>query len=451
MKLRPKESPDLWPANTVELWSVSSLSASPYNAREHTEADIDAVAASMKRWGVTAPALVDEAGVIIYGHCRVLAAKKNGFETYPVVVARGWTEAAKRAYCIADNQLAARATWDSETLANELAFLKTDGFELGLLGFDAIDLKDLLQPLGGELIGNPEDVPEPPEAPVTRPGDVWLLGRHRVCCGDCTQPALVVAAFGDLTPMLMVTDPPYGVDYDPAWRCEPGRGGRHSLGKVLNDDRVDWRAAWAHFRGDAAYVWHGGLHGGQVADSLISSGLEPRAQIVWAKPHFVLSRGDYHWQHETCWYAVRKGAGSHWNGDRKQSTVWEIANNSAGNPDRETTWGHGTQKPLECMRRPIENNSARGDVIYDPFLGSGTTLIAAEMTDRICVGLELSPAYVDVIVRRWESVTGYSAVLQATGREFQAVAMARSEEIPTPAEEDASISDCGGGNVSRAT
>ena len=161
---------------------------------------------------------------------------------------------------------------------------------------------------------------------------------------------------------------------------------------MLNDDRADWREAYALFPGDVAYVWHGALHGDVVAAGLAACGLRLRAQIVWAKQHFALSRGDYHWKHETCWYAVREGKSSHWQGDRTQTTVWEIANNNPfGNPQREQSWGHGTQKPVECMRRPIVNNSRPGQAIYDPFLGSGTSLIAAEMTGRVCYGIELNP------------------------------------------------------------
>jgi DNA modification methylase len=173
-------------------------------------------------------------------------------------------------------------------------------------------------------------------------------------------------------------------------------------------------------------VWHAGLYGAQVAAGLAACDFDIRSQIIWAKQHFVLSRGDYHWQHETCWYAVRKSAKSGWVGGRKQSTLWQLENNGViGNVGRERTWGHATQKPVECMRRPILNSSRPGDVIYDPFLGSGTAVIGAEMTGRICVGLELNPAYVDVIVRRWEAFTGGTAVLEATGQPFAKLARAR--------------------------
>jgi DNA modification methylase len=170
------------------------------------------------------------------------------------------------------------------------------------------------------------------------------------------------------------------------------------------------------------------MPGSIVADGLRSCGLQPRTQIVWVKQHFALSRGDYHWKHETCWYAVRDGQRSAWVGDRRQTTVWEIANNNPfGNAQREESWGHGTQKPVECMRRPVENNSRAGQGVYDPFLGSGTTVIAAEITGRCCYGLELNPAYVDVIVRRWQNFTRQSARHELTGDSFEA----RAQSVPS--------------------
>ncbi|MFP1632656.1 DNA-methyltransferase [Zhengella sp. ZM62] len=180
---------------------------------------------------------------------------------------------------------------------------------------------------------------------------------------------------------------------------------------MLNDDRADWREAWALFPGDVAYVWHGALHASLVAASLEASGFAIRSQIIWDKTRLVIGRGDYHWAHEPAWYAVRKGKTGHWSGDRKQSTVWAIEH-------RRSDSGHGTQKPVECMKRPIENNSSPGQAIYEPFSGSGTTIIAAEMTGRACHAIELNPAYVDVAIRRWQDFTGKQAVLEATGQGF---------------------------------
>jgi hypothetical protein len=207
-----------------------------------------------------------------------------------------------------------------------------------------------------------------------------------------------------------------------------------SLGKVPNDDRADWSEAWSIFPGHIAYVWHGGLHAGVVEGGLVAAGFAIRAQIIWVKQHFVFGRGDYHWQHEPCWYAVR-GTGE-WRGDRKQTTVWQIANASAFRGEKDDMSSkHGTQKPVECMRRPIENNSSPGQAVYEPFCGSGTTIIAAAMTGRLAIAIELSPAYVDVGVKRWQDFTGEAAVLDGTGRTFDQIA---AERQPQAASSEAS-------------
>ena len=215
----------------------------------------------------------------------------------------------------------------------------------------------------------------------------------------------------------MVTDPPYGVEYDADWRNKATRAdgspiGASALGEVLNDDRADWREAWALFPGDVAYVWHAGSRSHVVADSLVACGFNLYSLIVWGKNTLVIGRGHYHPKHEPCWYAVRKGKTGHWQGDRKQTTLWEI-----DKPQKSET-GHSTQKPIECMKRPIENNSKPGDGVYEPFSGSGTTIIAAEQTGRRCYAMELSPNYVDVAVRRWQNFTGKRAVLESTGHPF---------------------------------
>jgi len=400
-----------------------------FNARLHSKADIAALAACMENWGVTMPILIDETGNIIAGHARLEAAKLLKLKCMPVVVAKCWTEEQKGAYRIADNQLAARATWDFENLSQELRKLDSAGFELDLVGFDEATLKDLICPLGNTGLSDPDAENELPKNPVTKLGSVLRLGRHLVACGDCTDARIVrqvLQMAEQIRFALMVTDPPYGVNYDPGWRGKAdGRKAGRAIGKVLNDDRADWREAWQLFPGNVAYVWHAGMFGGVVADSLKASGFEPRSQIVWAKSHFTLGRGDYKWQHECCLYAVRKNAQHLWRGGHNKSTLWEVPNNTALNRDRQKSWGHSTQKPVELMRRPIENNSARGDAVYDPFLGTGTTVIAAEMTGRTCVGLELSPAYVDVIVRRWMEFTGQDAIDETSGKTFQELGRGR--------------------------
>ncbi len=244
-----------------------------------------------------------------------------------------------------------------------------------------------------------------PAPAIARRGDVWRLGPHRLVCGDATDPADVATALAGAVPHLMVTDPPYGVSYDPGWRAVIASA--HSTlatGAVANDDRADWREAWALFPGDIAYVWHGALNASAVQDSLRAAGFLTRSQIIWDKGRLIISRGHYHWRHEPCWYAVRKGRTARWAGDRKQMTVWLI-------PHRRSETGHGTQKPLEAMRRPILNHTVVGDRVYDPFVGSGTTIIAAEELGRICHAIELDPTYVDTAVKRWEAATGRTATL----------------------------------------
>ncbi len=402
-------SETLWPADHVERWAVSRLLPHARNARTHSPEQVLQIADSIREWGWTVPVLVDEDGRLIAGHGRVLAAQRIGLTEVPAMVARGWSDQKKRAYMLADNKLALNAGWDEELLRLELGELKSEGMDLRLTGFGEDELAALLLPAAGKT--DPDEVPLPQEVAVSRPGDVWRLGRHVLVCGSSTDPETVAAALDGTSPHLMVTDPPYGVNYDPEWRNREGVTPTKRLGKVLNDDRADWSEAWALFPGDVAYVWHGALHASTVAASLEAQGFGMRAQIVWAKDSLVFGRGDYHWQHEPCWYAVRNRG--HWSGDRTQSTLWKIP---TGGQDAETI--HSTQKPVECMRRPMENNSIAGDHVYEPFSGSGTTIIAAEASGRCCHAVELNPIYVDVAIRRWEAFSGAAATLEGDGRRF---------------------------------
>jgi DNA modification methylase len=399
----------VWPADHVERWPLCRLTPYARNARTHSDAQVTQIAASIREWGWTVPVLVDEEGTVIAGHGRVSAAQRLALTEVPVMVARGWSEAKRRAYVLAGNKLTLNGGWDEALLRAELADLAGMGADLSLTGFSAEEVQALTAEASAGLT-DPDAVPPAPEVPVSRLGDVWILGRHRLVCGDCTDPAVVSAALDGVRPHLMVTDPPYGVEYDPSWRNETLEGSRTArTGKVLNDDRADWTEAWALFPGDVAYIWHGALHAGTVAESLTDCGFQIRAQVIWAKERLVLGRGHYHWQHEPCWYAVRNGTKGHWAGDRKQTTLWSIPSR-----DQDSDTIHGTQKPVECMRRPIESNSSPGQAVYEPFSGSGTTLIAAEMTGRACHAIELSPAYVDVAVLRWQAFTGQEAVLEGS-------------------------------------
>jgi DNA modification methylase len=388
----------------------------PYvrNPRNNDQA-VAKVASSLNEFGWQQPIVVDEFMVVVAGHTRLAAARYLGMDRIPVHVAKNLTPEQVKAYRIADNRVAEEAEWDHELLRLELGELESMDFTLDLTGFDSDELMALMaDPFeGGET--DPDDVPEPPKDAVTRPGDLWMLGRHRLLCGDSTSATDVAKCLNGVEPHLMVTDPPYGVEYKPNWRNEADRAngkkiGARAVAPVHNDERADWSEAWALFPGDVAYVWHGGNKAHIVAESLIVNDLNIRAQIIWSKNNMVIGRGDYHPKHEPCWYAVRKNKKGRYVGGRKQTTVWDIDKNI------KSETGHSTQKPVECMKRPIENNSSIGQAVYDPFLGSGTTIIAAEMTGRVCHGLELSPEYCDIIVQRWENFTGKKAERVAPGQ-----------------------------------
>ncbi|MGO4917703.1 site-specific DNA-methyltransferase [Pseudogemmobacter sp. W21_MBD1_M6] len=411
----------------IETWPIDQLRPYARNAKIHGANQVAKIAASMAKFGWTVPCMVADDGELIAGHGRVLAATMLGLTDVPVIRLSHLDEAGRRAYRIADNKLTELGDWDEAMLRDEIAGLLAEDFDLSLLGMSDADLDALLQDAdalgdGGAVEGE-NDVPVPPMDPVSVAGDLWQLGSHRLICGDSTSADVVGRLLGDVKPLLMVTDPPYGVDYDPSWRNQAGAAKTKRTGKVLNDDRADWREAWSLFPGDVAYVWHGALHAATVAESLVASGFNIRSQIIWAKDRLVLSRGDYHWQHEPCWYAVRKTGKGHWAGDRKQTTLWQIANK-----DQDVDTVHGTQKPVECMRRPILNNSSPGQAVYEPFMGSGTTLIAAETTGRVCYGVELNPAYVDVAIERWQQFTGASAILADTGEAFGELKIQRQQK-----------------------
>jgi DNA modification methylase len=259
-------------------------------------------------------------------------------------------------------------------------------------------------------------------------------------CGNAEDPKAAAHLLGALRPSLMVTDPPYGVEYDPAWRARAGvNRNKKKLGRSQNDDRSDWREAWQLFPGDVAYVWHASLFTSNVLASLEAAGFEHRAMIIWANDRFTLGRGHYQWQHEPAWYVVRKGKTGHWCGDRAQSTVWNIKAREDGGH------GHGMQKPVECMRRPIQNHTNPGQCVYDPFAGSGTTIIAAETIGRVALAIDIDPAYVDVAVERWQNFTGRKATLESDGRTFDEVKAERVAPAPELADLAADLEVVGEG------
>ncbi len=399
---------------------IGILVPDPENARLHNERNMQAITTSIDRFGQVEPLVVQEgSNIVIGGNGRLEAMKSLGFDKVDVVFVPVSDDEAK-VLALALNRTAELAEWDGEQLSKILKEFSGDDFLDGFDGilpdmmqFDDNELMGLIEVTGytrkapgeGELIDPP--TPELPEAPITQMGNIWKLGRHRIICGDAEDPETVERLLGGVVPGMMVTDPPYGVEYDAQWRADVGLNGEGAAtGLVLNDDRHDWRKAYALSGADVIYVWHDGKRAHSFADSIIAGNYEIRRQIIWAKPRLVVSRGHYHWMHESCWYAVMKGKTADWIGDRKQTTLWQIDNTRSG---EDTSTGHSTQKPLEAMGKPMRNHGF--PEVYDPFLGSGTTLIAAEQLDRICYGVELNPAYCDIIIERWQTLTGEQAEL----------------------------------------
>ena len=390
----------------VELRPIDTIKQYHANPRNIPQTAIDRVAESISRYGWRQPIVVDKQGVIIVGHTRLRAAHQLGMTEVPVHVA-DMTEEEARAYRISDNRSGEYSSWSDEPLIAELAALsETVNNDLATLStmtaFKPDELAALLA-AGQEEHTDPDDTPDPPaeEDVETQPGDIWVLGRHRLMCGDATNQEDVTRLLDGEKPNLMVTDPPWGVSYDAEWRenFRPTREGAY--GRVMNDDRADWSEAWRLFPGEVAYTWVASAKYLDAMTSLMAASLEIRNHIIWVKNILVISRGHYHYRHEPLIYAVRKDATASWAGDRKQQSVWEIPK-----PYKSET-GHSTQKPVECMERPIRNHA--GDV-YDPFMGSGTTIIAAERQGRRCFGMEINPAYCELAARRWANFTGNEAV-----------------------------------------
>ena len=385
----------------IEVRPIAELTLYDGNPKQHPESQLLLIERSIREFGWTTPVLVDKGDVVIAGHGRIEAAKRLGMEQVPTIRLESLTPEQARAYRIADNRLTELGPWDTGKLVGELEALKLEGYDIDLTGYSLTDLGKMRPP-----DGDGDKVPDPPAEPVTKPGDLWMLGRHRLICGDSTDADTVARALDGKRPKLMVTDPPYGVEYDAEWRNRALRsdgssiGGR-AVGTVSNDDRADWSAAWALSPANVAYCWcPAGADFTEHDRALREAGFEPRMTIIWAKNLAPIGRGHYHVKHEPCIYAVRKGANAGWLGDRKQTTLWEI------DKPRKSETGHSTQKPVECMERPIRNHEGG---VFDPFMGSGTTLIAAHRQERQCFGVELDPGYVDVIVERWQEYTGGKA------------------------------------------
>ena len=379
---------------TIRKTKLSELKEYHKNPRKLTKKQLVDLKKSIKTFGLCEPIVANLDNTVIGGHQRIRVMSGMGIEEADVYFpAELLTEKQVEELNVRLNRNTGE--WDYDILANQwdLGELIEWGFEENEL---SIDIEQI------ESEEEETEQLEPSKDPKTKLGDLYLLGEHRLCCGDSTNPDDVKKLLDGEEPVLMVTDPPYGVNYDPEWRGKSGKGCR-AIGKVKNDDKINWALAWHLFPGSVAYVWHAGKYCSEVQKSLEEAEFEIISQIIWVKQHFALSRGDYHWQHEPCWYANKKGSSHNWQGSRKESTVWEISNLSAfgKSSEEDERTSHSTQKPLKCMSIPIENNSAEGEGIYDPFSGSGTTLIASDRLKRKSYCMELDPAYCDVIVDRW--------------------------------------------------
>lgn len=407
----------------IEHLPLDALVPYARNSRTHSPEQVAQVAASIREFGFTNPVLIDADGGIIAGHGRVMAARQLGLAQVPCIRLGHLTDAQKRAYVIADNKLALNAGWDDAVLAAELRDLDAHGFDLDLIGFSDDELADLLGSFDddAEGQGDADAVPDPLPEPISKPGDVWVLGRHRVMCGDSTSIDQAGVLMGGGVADLLVTDPPYNVEYV---------GKTKDALKIQNDAMSDtdfrqflrdcYATADAHMRpGAAFYIWHADSEGLNFRAAAAEVGWTVRQCLIWNKNSLVLGRQDYHCKHEPCLYGWKEGAAHYWGSDRSQTTVLEF--------NRPTRNGeHPTMKPVDLIEYQVGNSSKRGDTILDLFGGSGSTLIACEKTGRNARLMELDPRYVDVIVRRWQDYTGRRATHADTGQPFPIAPEARA-------------------------
>jgi len=391
----------------MQIQEVAVEALIPYakNSRTHSDAQVAQIAASIKEFGWTNPILVDGTKGIIAGHGRLMAARKLGINKVPVIELKDMTESQKKAYVIADNQLAMNAGWDIDLLKIEVADLEEDGFDLELLGFDSKMLDSLLEPEVSEGLTDEDAVPEVPKEPKTKLGDVYILGEHRLMCGDSTSIDAVETLTDGLVDIL-VTDPPYNVAYEgktkDALTIQNDSMGDDAFRQFLRDAFVAADAVMK--QGAVFYIWHADSEGYNFRGACKDAGWKVRQCLIWAKDSMVMGRQDYHWKHEPCLYGWKEGASHLWAADRKQTTIIECKRPRVNDI-------HPTMKPVELMEYQILNNTKGQDVVLDLFGGSGSTLIACEKTGRKARLMELDPKYCDVIVKRWEDFTGKKAEL----------------------------------------
>ena len=398
-----------------ENFPVDQLIPYARNSRTHNEEQVTQIVASIKEFGFTNPILIDKDNVIIAGHGRLMAAQRMGLKTVPVIQLPHLTETQRRALVIADNKIAMNAGWNEEMLHLELEDLKEEDFNLDLLGFNPDELKEI------ELFGetNPEvsdkddEVPEPPEEPITKRGDVWILGKHRLICGDTTMIDDIKKLMQDDIADMIFTDPPYNVNDGATmkdalrYHSSPNHDRRimnDNLGENFGQFLTDSLSNMLMYCRGAAYVCMSSSELHTLYNAFVAAGGKWSTFIIWAKNTFTLGRSDYQRQYEPILYGWVKDKEHHWCGDRNQSDVWEY-----NKPVRNDL--HPTMKPVELVMRAIENSSKLGDIVLDGFGGSGSTLIACQKLGRVARVVELDPKYCDVIIKRWEEMTGEKAVL----------------------------------------
>jgi DNA modification methylase len=401
---------------------ISELKRYENNARTHSKEQIAEIADGIKSFGFLDPIEIDQNNTIISGHARLEAALNLGLDEVPTIIHEHLTDAQRKAYTLAANKLALKSGWDLSLLKDEFGALKDDEIDLTLTGFTNDEIDDILNPEVLNAMGGEDESIEVTENPITRLGDIWILGDHRLMCGDSTIYDQVNELMWTHTPNLMVTDPPYGVDLDQSWRDEALGDKKFAKGNketIVNDDRADWKDSYSLFTGDIVYIWHCDRFTDLIKNSLEDLNFQIRQMIIWNKTILIMGRNAYQYKHELCWYAVKKGKTANWRGDRKQTTVWDMASpNRLMSGSKEEKTSHPTQKPIECMLRPIQNHTRANDYVYDPFGGSGTTLIACEKIGRRCLMMEILPKYCDMIIKRWQKLTGKLATLEATGELF---------------------------------
>lgn len=410
----------------VELIDIGRVIPYARNPRRN-EAAIAKVAASIKEYGFRQPIVVDEEMVIIAGHTRLQAAQQLGLTKVPVHTATGLTATQVKAYRLADNRTAQEAEWDDELLGLELGELAEQGFDLDLTGFDGDELEKLLAEIDEGGLTDDDDVPEAPETPVSKPGDVWVLGNHRLICGDSTNTAVLDTLLDGQLVDMVFTDPPYNVNYgDTAKDKIRAKGGAKAGRKIMNDNLgnefeaflTDACANMLRVTKGALYICMSSSELDTLQSAFRSSGGKWSTFIIWAKNTFTLGRSDYQRQYEPILYGWKEGNDHYWCGARDQGDVWFF-----NKPQKNDL--HPTMKPVELVCQAVKNSSKSKDIVLDSFGGSGSTLIACEKLGRYARLIELDPAYCDVIVKRWEEFTGKSAVLAGEEKDFAAIAAER--------------------------